>query len=104
MSVALAQFQRSVCCLLSAILTPMAGALSVFSFQLIFLLSCLSCPSYATMHCFDTLSGLVKPRVRDSGTLDPVGERNLIMAIAIEDVVTLLDQLREGLVEMRGYL
>ena len=56
------------------------------------------------MHCFDTLSGLVKPRVRDSGTLDPVGERNFIMAIAIEDVVTLLDQLREGLVEMRGYL
>jgi hypothetical protein len=42
--------------------------------------------------------------LRDSRTLDPVGERNLIMAIAIEDVVTLLDQLREGLVEMRGYL
>ena len=42
--------------------------------------------------------------LKDSGTLDPVGERNLIMAIAIEDVVTLLDQLREGLVEMRGYL
>jgi len=26
------------------------------------------------------------------------------MAIAIEDVMTRLDQLREGLVEMRGYL
>jgi hypothetical protein len=43
-------------------------------------------------------------RLRDSGTLDPVSERNFSMAIAIEDVVTLLDQLREGLVEMRGYL
>ena len=56
------------------------------------------------MYGSDTLSGLVRRRVRDSGTLDPVGERNFIMAIAIEDVVTLLDQLREGLVEMRGYL
>jgi hypothetical protein len=42
--------------------------------------------------------------LKDSGTQDPVGERIFIMAIAIEDVVTLLDQLREGLVEMRGYL
>jgi hypothetical protein len=41
---------------------------------------------------------------KDSRTQDPVGERIYIMAIAIEDVVTLLDQLREGLVEMRGYL
>jgi hypothetical protein len=72
----------------------------------------LPCLSYAIMCGSDTLSGLVRRRVRDSGTqrlkdsgtLDPVGERNLIMAIAIEDVVTLLDQLREGLVEMRGYL
>jgi hypothetical protein len=97
LSAALAQFQLSVFCFL----------LSGF-----FQLSCLSCRSCAIICCFGIWSGLMRRRVRDaktqglkdSGTLDPVGERNLIMAIAIEDVVTLLDQLREGLVEMRGYL
>jgi len=32
------------------------------------------------------------------------GKGFLIMAIAIEEVLAHLDQLREGLVEMRGYL